>query len=60
MEGGVDLMLKASYRVSTSEMGRTPVERLPLHFKGVAELAHASGKTVTGLLVGAEVLDFAG
>jgi len=53
-------MLKASYRVSTSEMGRTPVERLPLHFKGVAELAHASGKTVTGLLVGAEVLDFAG
>ena len=51
-------MLKVSEGVGTSETGRATIKGLPFHFQGLSKLSHAIGKTVTGLFVGAKVLDF--
>jgi len=60
MERGIDVMLKASYGVSSREAARTTIKSLPLYLKGVAELSHTPSKAVAGLLVRPEMLNFTG
>jgi len=58
VEGGVNVILEVTEGTGPCKTSGAAIEGLLLYLQQLMQLSHAHRKAITGLLVGAEVLDF--